>query len=368
MELLHYSDACAASGVTPFPAIVSALELAGPELCIKGVPGARRLQDADCAAVGAAAAAARLAVLSLVAHEISDAGAAALVAEDRCASLVALNLSLNGVGAAGCAALAAALRGAGELEELVLDGNPLGEGGGVALGALVEAHPRLAQLRVARCDLGPDALIALASALAATTSLRLLDVSEPLLFSRNEETAGHFARALRANGSLVRLVMRKHPHASDSAAEWLCDALLDNAALRQLDLSANALGPPAGAAFAAALAAGAALTHLELAFCRLGDGGAAALAAALAAPDCALRHLDLRSNGVGAAGVAALMGALCAPGCALESLFLWGNPGLAPGRGAEAVREALAGGAVRAVTDLQPFEVDGEAQVAMVRV
>jgi hypothetical protein len=143
---------------------------------------------------------------------------------------------------------------------------------------------------------------------------------------------------------------------------------IDNAALRQLDLSANPLGPPSGAAFAQALAAGAVLTHLELASCRLGDGGAAALAGALAAPDCALRHLDLRSNGIGEAGVAALMGALCAPGCALESLFLWGNPGLQPGPGAEAVMEALSSGAVRAVTDLQPFEVDGEAQVAMVRV
>jgi Ran GTPase-activating protein (RanGAP) involved in mRNA processing and transport len=367
MESLAYTEFCASSSVAPFPAILAALELAGPELTVKGAPGSR-LQDADCAAVGATAAATRLAVLSLVAHEISDAGAAALVAEGRASSLVALNLSLNNIGAAGGAALAAALRGAGELEELTLDGNPLGEAGGVALAGLVESHPRLAQLRVARCDFGPDALIALATALAATASLRLLDVSEPLLFSRNEETAAHFARALRANASLVRLVMRKHPRTTDTTAEWLCDALLDNAALRQLDLSANPLGPPSGAAFAQALAAGAVLTHLELASCRLGDGGAAALAGALAAPDCALRHLDLRSNGIGEAGVAALMGALCAPGCALESLFLWGNPGLQPGPGAEAVMEALSSGAVRAVTDLQPFEVDGEAQVAMVRV
>jgi hypothetical protein len=368
MELLHYTEFCSASGVTPFPPVVAALELAGPELSIKGVPGARRLADADCAALGATAAAMNLKVLSLVAHDISDAGAAALVAEDRCASLVALDLSLNSVGAAGCAALAAALRGAGELEELALDGNPLGEAGGVAIAGLVEAHPRLAQLRLARCDFGPDALIALAAALGATGSLRLLDVSEPLLFSRNEETAGHFARALRANFSLVRLVMRKHPHTTDTTAEWLCDALLDNASLRQLDLSANPLGPPTGAAFAHALGAGAALTHLELSSCRLGDGGAAALAAALAAPDCALRHLDLRANGIGEAGVVALMGALREPACKLECLWLWGNPGLKPGPGAEAVMDALSSGAVRAVTDLQPFEVDGQAQVAMVRV
>jgi len=364
---MNYHDFCSAAGIIPYPAVVAALALDSPELSAKGVPGERRLTDADCAPLGAVLPAARLAVLSLPAHEITCAGVSHLVADGRCASLVALNLTLNGIGGAGAAALAAGLRGAGELEELTLDGNPLGEAGGVAIAGLVEAHPRLAQLRVARCDLGPDALIALASALGATASLRLLDVSEPLLFSRNEETAGHFARALRANASLVRLVMRKHPHTSDTTAEWLCDALLDNAALRQLDLSANPLGPPAGAAFAHALTAGATLTHLELASCRLGDDGAAALAGAVASPDCALRHLDLRSNGVGEAGVAALMGALCLPDCALESLLLWGNPGLKPGPGAEAVLEALNSGAVRAVTDLQPFEVDGVAQVAMVR-
>ena len=363
-----YLDGCAAAGLAPVPAVLQALELNGPELSARGTPGAPRVTDAHCAPLAEAAAAAHMAVLSLPANEVGDAGAAALVAEGRAAGLAALNLALNSIGAPGAAALAAGLRGAEGLEELTLDGNPLGEAGGVALAGLVEAHPRLAHLRAARCDLGPDALIALASALSATTSLRLLDVSEPLLFSRNEETTGHFARALRANASLVRLVMRKHPHAGDAGAEWLCDALLDNASLRELDLSANALGPPAGASFAAALSAGAALTSLELASCRLGDGGAAALAGAIAGGECALRHLDLRSNGIGAAGVAALMAALCAPGCGLESLFLWGNPGLRPGEGAEAVLEALRSGAVRAVTDLRPSEVDGEAQVAQVHV
>ena len=365
MDAASYIDACAAAHLSPIPAILLALELPGPELSCKGIPGTRRVGDADCPLLADIVATAHTAVLSLPANEISDPGATALVADGRCASLVVLNLALNGIGAPGCAALAAGLRASAPLlEELTLDGNPLGEAGGVALAGLVEAHPRLAHLRAARCDFGPDALIALASALCSTTSLRLLDLSEPLLFSRNEETSGHFARALRANASLVRLVLRKHPHAGDATAEWLCDALLDNACLRELDLSANAMGPPAGVAFAAALSAGAGLTSLELGSCRLGDRGAEALAGAIAGPECTLRHLDLRSNGIGVKGVVAIMAALCAPGCGLESCFLWGNPGLKPGEGAEAVLEALRSGEVRAVTDLRPSEVDGEAQVA----
>jgi hypothetical protein len=63
---------------------------------------------------------------------------------------------------------------------LVLDANPLGELGGAAIAGLVECLPSLTQLRLCRCELGIDAIIALCASLARTASLRLLDLSEPL--------------------------------------------------------------------------------------------------------------------------------------------------------------------------------------------
>lgn len=367
-----YLDACSAAGVAPLDRVALALDACAQSghLQLRGSNAAPRLGDGDCEALGAALPASRCELLDLSNNAIGDSGAAALASEERCASLVSLNLGENDISWSGARALAASLLPCGALEELVLDANPLGEAGGCAVAALVEAHPRLAQLRLCRCDLGIDALIALCSALARTASLRLLDLSEPLLSSRNEEASSHLARALAANASLVRLALRKHPHLTDTGAEWLCDALLDNASLRELDLSANGLGPPTGAALADALARGANLTVLQLAGCRLGSEGCAHLARALGSGRCGLRHLDLRRNGCGGEGVVALCAALAREECGLESLLLWGNPGLGPagGAGAEALAQLLASGALRAVLDVGVTRVDGRAEVCELQV
>jgi Ran GTPase-activating protein (RanGAP) involved in mRNA processing and transport len=358
-----YEDVCRSMGTAPVSSILSSLAASPPGvLDARGSAAAgARVTDADCDALGETVAAVRLAALFASGNEIGDAGAAALVAGGRAASLQTLDLASNAIGPAGAAALADALAaGAPALLELVLDGNALGEAGGASVAALIEAHGALASVRLARCELGTSALIALAGALAKTTSLRLLDLSEPRTFSRNEETMSHIAGGLRANASLERLVLRKHAHASDTAVERLADAVLDNATLRELDLSANRLGPPSGATLAKALADGALLTVLQLSACRLADGGAVALADVLARGACGLRVLDLRSNDIGDAGIAALAAALASPACPLEQLLVWGNPGLrSAGAGATAWGDALETGAVRAATDVRAYVVDG---------
>ncbi len=361
-----YLDACARQGLEPLDRATVALQMCAQNgvLGLRGSNATKRLQDADCEALGEALPASQCENLDASNNTIGCSGAAALSSEGRCGNLVVLNLGENSIAWGGGKSLAANLQGCHALEELILDANPLGDLGGVAIAALVESLPRLAILRMCRCDLGVDALIALCSALGRTASLRLLDISEPLLFSRNEETTGHVSRALSSNASLVRLVMRKHPHITDTSVELLCDALLDNPVLQELDLSANALGPPAGATLGQSLTMGSALTVLQLGSCRLGSAGAAALAAALASGQCNLRHLDLRSNGIAADGIALLCEALANANCIVEQLLLWGNPGLANGPGAEALSTLFRSGLLRASLDVRVSIVDGEAQIS----
>jgi Ran GTPase-activating protein (RanGAP) involved in mRNA processing and transport len=363
-----YLDLCAQQSLEPLERVTAALTECAQsgQLALRGSNAVARVADEACEALGAALPASRAEVVDLSNNSIGCSGAAALCADGRCASLLVLNLGENAISWSGAKALAANLQG-GALEELVLDANPLGDAGGAAIAALVESLPRLAHLRLCRCDLGVDGLIALASALGRSATLRLLDLSEPLLFSRNEETTSHLARALTANASLVRLALRKHPHLTDTSVEMLTDALLDNAVLQELDLSANALGPPSGALLAAALTAGSGLSVLQLAGCRLCSAGIAPLAAALASGATALRHLDVRNNSCGEEGVVALVEALASPACPLETLLLWGNPGLA-GAGAEALGALLASGHLRCALDVAVTVVDGQAQVCELKV
>ena len=367
----EYVELCEQCGVTPLPEVCSSFEqcLATGDFLLRGVAGGCRLTYDQCAPLSAGLQVSGVSGISLPNHNLVDDAVEAFFSEKVYSSVTSLNLSENSIGWVGARALAKHLPSAcPNLQELVLDGCPLGEAGGCAVATLVEAHPTLSILRVAQCDLQMDAIIAITSALARTSSLNVLDISGVILFSRNEETTGHIARALVGNGTIVRLAMRKHPKITDTSVEWMCDALLDNAVLRELDMSLNALGPPSGVSFAKALSSGANLSVLQLSGCRLGDEGACALAAVLGGggvdPVCGLNHLDLRKNSIGAVGVAALMAALEHPACPLQQLLLGGNPGLAPGPGAEAVSSALLSGVLRTAMDLEVNTVDGEAQVA----
>jgi Ran GTPase-activating protein (RanGAP) involved in mRNA processing and transport len=259
------------------------------------------------------------------------------------------------------------------LEQLVLDGNAIGDEGGAAVAELASALPTLRALSVARCELRQSALISLSVALAATgpraSALASLDVSEPRLFSRNEETTYHLAKALRANVALEHLAMRKHPHLSDAGVASLCDFLLDNAAaggrLESLDVSSNRLGPPSGVTFARAFESGLALRALNLSRCRIGDEGAVALARSLgAAGGGRLERLDLRACGVGDEGNEALAEWLGGPACGLRECLLFGNDSSPGARGTTALGVALMSGAVRCATDLKAYVVDDAMMLA----
>lgn len=303
-------------------------------------------------------------------NRISDIGADAIAQLLPRSEIAYLQLNDNDIGKAGARALVDAIKQTPSLRSLNLDGSPIEDDGGKAVAELIESCPHLIQLSVARCELKTDAIIAISTALQSAPNLRHLDISEPRLFSRNEETTYHIAKALRSNKSLQSLALRKHPQLTDSGVASICDYLLDNDTLQELDLSANRIGPPSGTTIAATLEAGSSLRVLLLSNCRIGDEGAVAIGRVLAAGATRLEVLDVRSNDIGDVGIAALAEALSSPNCPLRELKVWGNDkGLRPGSsGATALGSVLLSGAVegRISVDSRAYEADGEVMVAQV--
>jgi Ran GTPase-activating protein (RanGAP) involved in mRNA processing and transport len=379
--LSAYAAACKMVGAQPVPQLQEAIAAAASTRHIERLeldgtcaPRAQvleaKLSDADVAALCSMVGPGKLTVseLALPRNRISDAGAASLARALPASGLVALDLRDNDIGPAGCRKLVDALKRCPDLAEVRLDGNPLGEEGGAAVAELVATHPQLRALSLSRCELGANAIIHLSTALYSTASLAYLDISEPRLSSRNEESIGHVGKALRSNTSLRTLCLRKFPHLSDAGVASLVDYMLDNASLVELDLSGNRIAAPGAAALARALEAGAHLQSLTLAGCRVGDEGAAALAAAITSHHgCALAALDLRSNSIGDAGLAALASAVAAAP-QLAALRVAGNhmpPGAA---GTTALGRVLLEGRAaagdRLAIDVTPYVVDGVVSLA----
>ncbi len=139
--------------------------------------------------------------------------------------------------------------------------------------------------------------------------LQTLDISDPLLFSRDDDATTHIARALRVNRSVTSLRLSKHRFFDFAATSILTDCLLDNCVVKHLDLTANSIGGPGAAAIARALAAGVPLERLDLTSCRICDEGAAALAGVVIT-GCSLRSLNVKRCEIGDAGIAALAGTI----------------------------------------------------------
>jgi Ran GTPase-activating protein (RanGAP) involved in mRNA processing and transport len=382
-----YKELCAANpGSAVLPQVVEALAhrtSLGPttlNLCGTSVPLQQikhRVTDADVAVLCKLIETGSLRVnsLDLSVNQITDAGVTSLAAllassggASSGASVTYLNLRDNaGITQEGARALSESLLKKNmTIRTLVLDGNPLGDAGAKALADLAADHPSLTHLSLARCDVATDGVIALSSALHRAKTLVRLDLSEPRLFSRNEETASHLGRALRVNSSLRHLALRKHPHMTDTGIHALLDGLLDspNPTLTDLDLSANRLGPPAGVYLASALERGLPIRGLKMPNCRIADEGAAHLARVLAAGATGLRDLDLRGNSIGDVGLTALAEALVSPSCPLGAVQLWGNL-MEPGMdGTTALGQALLSGEVRARVDCEAYVVDGVVMLA----
>lgn len=248
-------------------------------------------------------------VLDVSYNDIGDGAAAAISDVVLGCGVQVLNLSSNTLTGAGAKILASALASCSELQSLDLSFNTISDEGGVAVAVLAGGHPSLRWLSLRHTDVGIDSIIALSAAIATTRSLQTLDVSDPRLFSRDDDATTHLSRALRVNRSITSLRLSKHRFFDFAATAVLTDCLLDNCVVSHLDLTANSIGGPGAAAIARALAAGVPLERLDLASCRICDEGAEALAAVIIG-GCTLRCLDVRKCEIGDAGIAALAGAV----------------------------------------------------------
>lgn len=300
-----------------------------------------RVGDSDAIALAKACAAVPSALPTLLVDmsysRVGDEGAVTLAEALERAPIVSLSLKANDVGPAGVAALARAATGARvALRELDLSGNNVGDAGLEALAAALRAGSPLEHMRLSNAEVGTTGIVAFASALRdVPVRLRLLELSNPRLFSRDEDTTYHLGRALAVCRSLKVVKFERHPLMTDAGVAVLAELLEPNRTLRALSLAGSRLAGGGAAALARLAIADPALRTVRLEGCRIGDEGALAWAAAIRA-GAGVRRLDLRRCEIGDRGLAALMSVLeeaasrsAAEGgrrpIALRQLLLWGN-------------------------------------------
>ncbi|RLN50098.1 hypothetical protein BBJ28_00008246 [Nothophytophthora sp. Chile5] len=248
--------------------------------------------------------------------------------------LAELNLSGNRLGSESCRLLCTALEAAGSaspLRRLNLNGNPLGSAGGHALAGLLSSSKcRLQELNVGDTELDGANLVAIAQALRSNRSLETLNLDNPVVRVKEEESIHYLGKMLQVNRVLTSLSLSKH-QLTDQGAQVLAERLLDNRSLRRLVLRANHIGSTGASALAALLLTHPTLAEFDLSANRIGDAGAKAFAQVLRANTAtplevlALCSTSLTDNGVAAIAAACLKPQNPQDGTRLRSLLLWGN-------------------------------------------
>ena len=193
-------------------------------------------------------------------------------------SLIDLSLERNEIGVAGAIAIGEAFEFNTTLERLVLSGNPMiGDEGAAAIGqslqlgqsalkilemvgcgvgvkgatafgqALQQKSLPLSTLRLERNKLSPEGVVAIASGLGDNTSLRHLNLSKNGMQGKGGRA---LALALRKNTTLCTLDVSSNDidvdnttdtSASDARSLHIVEAIVDHPALKDVDISSNAL-------------------------------------------------------------------------------------------------------------------------------
>ncbi|MFE5833479.1 gala protein [Streptomyces sp. NPDC056488] len=258
-----------------------------------------------------------------------------------------VDLCKQGLGPAGAARLLPAATASAHAAHLLLGTNAIGDtGAGSLAGALAGGHG-LRTLYLGCNRIGLEGIGPLAAALTGDTTVRALWLKRNPLF---EDGARTLAALLRRNTALRTLDL-VNTGIGTGGVRLLLDALLERERpLERLFLGGNGLGPDA-APLLAALIRQAGVRELYVSANHLGDEGAAALASAADGSAHPVR-LGLGGNGIGAAGVRALAASLGG----VEALDLGrtlserslGAPGNEPGdEGAYALAAALPGSPLR---------------------
>lgn len=280
----------------------------------------------------------------------------------RCA-LEVLDLRGNGVGVAGARVLAEALitsRNA-TLATLNLNGNPIGDAGGIALAEWLQTSSAVQQLDLGNTELETGAVVALCTVLRDNHTLRDLNIENPRLFSRMEDTVYHLARMLRVNRGLVSLNLSKN-RVGDFGAKLLAEYLADNSTLRSLNLRCNNIASVGGEALAGLFLRGSPIEELNLDANRVGSDGGVAFALALRR-SITLLSLDLRHNSIDDRGLLALAHAFY-DNTTLRQLLVWGNDFGQPSIDAFVTQYHSSFADTGLALDLRPYDCDGKMMLA----
>ncbi|VDO03644.1 unnamed protein product [Rodentolepis nana] len=268
--------------------------------------------------------------LDLRYNRIYDDGArilAEFLKEDLC--LKELNLKGNFISDKGASEIGEALRRNRSLEKLDISVNPIKCTGGIALAEGLGHNDTLTHLDVANCDLEVSATIAFAVALRSNKSLLYFNIDRLIIFSKQEEHTVHLSETL---GNLSTN-------------------------------TTNGISVDGGIAIAKALSNHCSLTILDLSYNQIKCEGAVAIAKALEQANQRLIVLNLSFNRINERGLCAL-GESLYTNDSIRYIYLWGNK--ITGKAAEIWANLLLIKRLREdSTDLKPYMVDGQIQVAL---
>ncbi|KFO94264.1 Leucine-rich repeat-containing protein 34, partial [Buceros rhinoceros silvestris] len=293
---------------------------------------------------------------------LTDAGAkhvATLLQEN--SSLRYLNLMFNDIGTSGAELIARALHSNEALVHLRMTGNKIGNKGGMFFALMLQINSALEKLDLGDCDMGTQCLIEIATALTQNKSVKAVNLNRPFLYSQEVETTVHVALMLKNNNSLVELHLCKH-EMKNFGVERLCEALYENSSLRYLDLSCNKITSDGVKFLGEVLKRNQTLEILDLHTNRLEDAGAIYLSEALALHNRTLQVLSVVSNNISGKGLVALSDAM-KTNTELSCIYIWGNK--FDEATCMAFSELIQTGRLKPnCTDVEPYEVDGQAHLA----
>lgn len=236
--------------------------------------------------------------------------------------LTYLDLRGNTLDAQWCKIMCSALLENETVEVLNLNGNPIGNAGGLAVAEVLEASTTLLDVDLGNTDQQHDSIVALSNAMSKNKSVERLSLESPLKDSKEDEASQHIAKMLQTNTTLKSINLGKH-HLTDHSAQVLSERLLDNSTLHELNLRANKIGSAGCEALAALLMKQTAIKKLDLSANRICCEGARALGAALECNET-LECLKLNYCSIADKGLQYIAMGMKS-NAAVRELYIWGN-------------------------------------------
>ncbi|XP_071839867.1 leucine-rich repeat-containing protein 34-like isoform X1 [Apostichopus japonicus] len=295
--------------------------------------------------------------LDLRYNELTDNGAIHMskLLEETCA-LKFLSLMSNSLTSEGINLIAKGLQINDTLLTLKLNGNKFGGKGGMALAGALQVNKCLEDLDIGDSDQDTQSMIAFATVLNFNATLKAFCINRPLLFSYQEETTVHYAKMLQVNSTLTELHLQKCD-IRDFGAERLAETLVENVALKYLDLACNRIARDGAKSISKILRQNTPLEVLDLSSNRIEDDGAMFLSDAIANANTHLTTLVIGHNSINGTGLCAVAKAMEMKGN-FKSVFIWGNN--LEEDACVAFNDLVKSGRLDPkLTDVNPYTVDG---------